>query len=371
MSTVGTGIFFDGLTSARHTVAVTLAPDAVEISAPSGGILAAWPLSEIAPLTAPEGVLRLGRAKGKGAARLEIHDASLATELMGRAKRPDRSGLTDRRTRAKVAGLGLAAVLSLVASAIWGVPFVAERIAPRLPATAELRLGEAVDVQIRRMLGAGTGDKPFECGAGPDHEAGRAAFDKLIGTLENAADLPLPLRAAVVRTPAANAIALPGGRVYLFQGLLAKAQSPDEIAGVLGHELGHVAHRDGTKSVLEAGGLSVLFGMLLGDFTGASAAIMAAQVVLRSANSRDKEAAADTFGAELVSKVGGNPKALAALLERLSGTGTQGPHFLLDHPEAKERAAAIGQVAAQVAAPAVTKPLLTMPEWAALKRICS
>ena len=128
-------------------------------------------------------MLRLGRAKAKDAARLEIRDASLATELMGRAKRPGRSGLTDRRTRAKVACWGIAAVVSLVASAIWGVPFVAERVAPHLPVTAEIRLGDAVDGQIRRMLGAGNGDKPFECGAGPGHEAGRAAFNKLVGAL--------------------------------------------------------------------------------------------------------------------------------------------------------------------------------------------
>jgi peptidase M48-like protein len=367
MATTGSAFFFDGVTSARHAVAVALGTDAVEISTPGGGVLAAWRFSEIAPLTTPEGVLRLGRAKANDAARLEIRDPWLASELLGRAKRPDRSGLTDGKTRAKVAGLGFAAVVSLMAMGIWGVPFVAERVAPRLPVAAEVRLGDAVDGQIRRLLGSGNGDKPFECGAGAGHEAGRAAFDKLIGALENAADLPVPVRAAVVSTPIVNAIALPGGRVYLFDGMLNQARSPDEIAGVLGHELGHVAHRDGTKNVLEAGGLSVLFGMLLGDFTGGGAAVLAAQVVLRSSNSRDKEAAADQFGAELVSKVGGDPKALAGLFERLSVNGAQTPHFLLDHPESKERSAAIERVAP----PAAKKPLLTTQEWAALKRICA
>lgn len=364
MSNVGAGIFFDGLTSARHPVTVALGTDAVEISAPGGGILAAWRFSEIAPLTTPKGVLRLGRENSKDAARLEIRDAALATELMGRAKRLDRNGLTGRGTRYKVAGLGIAAVVSLVASAIWGVPFVAERIAPRLPVAAEIRLGNAVDGQIRRFLGAGSSDKPFECGAEPGHEAGRTAFNKLIGALEGAADLPMPVHAAVVRTPVANAIALPGGRVYVFQGLLALAQSPDEVAGVIGHEIGHVAHRDGTKNVLEAGGMSVLFGMLLGDFTGGGAAVMAAQVVLRSANSRDKEAAADRFGAELMSRVGAEPNALGKMLQRLSGKGTQVPHFLLDHPDAEERSAAI----AMVEPPAIKKPLLTTSEWVALSK---
>ena len=351
MSSAGSGIFFDGRTSARQAVAVMLGRDAVEISAPDGAMLAAWPFAEIAPLATPEGVLRVGRVKSADVARLEIRDAALAGELMGRARRPDRSGLTDWRTRAKQAGpRSRRRRVADWQAAIWGVPFVAERIAPHLPVTAEVRLGGAMDGQIRRMLGAGSSDKPFECGDGPGEEAGRAAFDKLIGALAGAADLPVPVRAAVVRSPIANAIALPGGRVYLLNGLLSQARSPDEIAGVLGHELGHVAHRDGTKSVLEAGGTSLLFGMLLGDFTGGGAAVIAAQVVLRSAYSRDKEAAADRFGAELVSRLDGDPKALAGLLERLSSHGAQVPHFLLDHPEAKERSAAIDQIPVPTAA---------------------
>jgi len=367
MSTFGSGIFFDGLTSARHPVGVTLGADAVEISSPGGGVLAAWRFSEITPSATPKGVLRLGRTNSKDAVRLEVRDAALATELMARAKRLSRAGLTDRSTRYKVAVLGITAVVSLVASAIWGVPFLAGRLAPRLPVTVELRLGDAVDVQVRRMLGAGNSDRPFECGNEPGHAAGQAAFNKLMAALESASSLPMPVRAAVLRTPVANAIALPGGRVYLFNGLLAQAQSPDEVAGVLGHELGHLAHRDGTKSVLEAGGTSVLFGMLLGDFTGGGAAVTTAQIVLQSANSRDKEAAADKFGAELMSKLDADPSALAKMLQRLSGQRVQIPHFLLDHPDAEERSAAI----AKVAPPAVSKPLLTTSEWVALKRICS
>ncbi len=89
--------------------------------------------------------------------------------------------------------------------------------------------------------------------------------------------MPIPLKSAVVRRPEANAIALPGGHIYVFQGLIDKAETPDELAGVIAHEIGHVAHRDGTRSVLQAAGLSFLFGMLLGDFVGGGAVIFAGQ----------------------------------------------------------------------------------------------
>ena len=106
-----------------------------------------------------------------------------------------------------------------------------------------------------RRLGAA-----FECGSAETEQQGRAAFDKLMKQLEAAAALPFPLRPAVIRRPEANAVALPGGRIYVFQGLIDKAERPDEVAGVIAHEIGHVAHRDGTRSVLQGAGLSLLFG---------------------------------------------------------------------------------------------------------------
>jgi Zn-dependent protease with chaperone function len=194
----------------------------------------------------------------------------------------------------------------------------------------------------------------------------------------------LPLQADVVRRPEANAIALPGGRVYVFQGLIAKANNADELAGVIAHEVGHVAHRDGVRSVIQAGGLSFLFGLLIGDFSGGGAAVIAMRTVVQSSYSRDTEAAADAYGAQLVAKLGRDPRALGAILIRIAGTPGPMAKVLLDHPEARERAAAIEAIAAAIgsrpargtaAFPDGTggggpPGLLDAAEWAALKRIC-
>jgi len=368
MTTTGTGIFYDGVTSDRRKVAVEIVGDVIEVRAPGGDLLAQWPLTDISPLATSAAVLRIGLANSQVAARLEIHDQALAAALLARAKPADRTGLTDYATRAKVVGFSLAAIATLVGGAIWGVPLLADRIAPHLPVALEIRLGAAVDAQVRQTFGASTGGKPFECGAGdsPRAVAARAAFAKLVAALEAAAELPLPLRTLVVRRADVNAITLPGGRVYVFDGLLAKADSVDEVAGVLGHEIGHVVHRDGTKSVLEAAGLSLLFGMLLGDFTGGGAVIIAARTVLQTAYSRTAEAAADEFGARLMYKVGSDPHAVGAFLLRISGKPGAVLHFLLDHPEAQERANAI----ARIGKPSPMKAVLTPPEWEALKGIC-
>ena len=372
MTTSGTGIFYDGLTSDRRKVAVEIGGDAIEVRTPDGALLARWRFTDISPVATAAGDLRIGLANASVAARLEIHDQALAATLLTRTKPSDRAGLTDRRTRAKVVALSLAAIATLVGGAVWGVPLLADRIAPHLPVALEMRLGAAIDAQVRQALDTSKGGKPFECGSGdsPRAAAGRTAFAKLVAALEAPAELPLPLRALVVRRADVNAITLPGGRIYVFDGLLNKANSIDEVAGVLGHEIGHVAHRDGTKSVLETAGLSFLFGMLLGDFTGGSAVIIAAKTVLHTAYSRTAEAAADEFGAKLMSKVGGDPQALGAILLRISsisGTAAVVPHFLLDHPAAQQRADAI----AKIAKPAPMGALLSPPEWEALKSICT
>ena len=162
-------------------------------------------------------------------------------------------------------------------------------------------------------------------------------------------------------------MALPGGHVYVDDGLIAKAETPDELAGVLAHEIGHVAHRDGTRTVLQTAGLSFLFGMMLGDFVGGGAVVIAARTVLKSSYSRRVEAAADAYSVDLMAKAGGDPHALAAILKRIVGDKKEGMKLLLDHPETKDRIAAIDAVA--VAGTPV--PLLDAADWSALKQICA
>ena len=80
-----------------------------------------------------------------------------------------------------------------------------------------------------------------------------------------------------------------------------------------------MAHRDGTRSLLQAAGLSFLFGMLLGDFVGGGAVVIGARAVLQSSYSRDVESAADRYGVDLMGRAGGDPRALGAILDRIAG----------------------------------------------------
>ncbi len=262
------------------------------------------------------------------------------------------------RTRTKGASWSLAAAAVLVAGVVWGVPFVADGAVAHVPLSYEMQLGAQTAAQ---ML-------PLECGGKPGQQEGLAAFNKLVGTLEKAADLQQPLHVAVVKTPVLNAVAVPGGRIYFFEGFLQKAASVDEVAGVLAHEMGHIAHHDGAKGVIERGAASMVFGKMLGHFAGGDAASTAANQVMRLSYSRDVEDAADAFGGALMSKVGGDPRANGLSAgARGRKRATCLPHFLLDHAEPKRRSTNL----ARIAPPEVHKELLTSQEFAALKKICS
>jgi Zn-dependent protease with chaperone function len=363
----GSGFFFDGITSARHNAAVELVDKGLRITAADGRLLADWPYAELVELNAPGGVLRLGRRGNAVLARLEIVDAALAAEIDARADTIDRTGLIQRRQRASVIAWTVTATVSLLVVGYFAVPALAERLTPLIPAVIERKLGDAVDVQMRGVLDTKKAGAAFECGNAAREKGGRAALDKLVHRLETAAALPSPLNVVVVRRNEANAIALPGAKIYVFEGLIDKAGNPDEVAGVLAHEIGHIAHRDGTRSVLQASGLSFLFGMLFGDFVGGGAVVLAAKTVLQSSYTRDVEAAADAYGAQLMIKAGGNARALGTMLGKIGGATEPGMAILLDHPETKARVAAINKLA-----PARnTQPMLDAAEWQALKRICA
>jgi Zn-dependent protease with chaperone function len=361
------GIYFDGVTSTRRDVAVALARSSLRISAQDGRLLTEWPYDEIEGLAAPDNVLRLGRRGSAALERLEILDPAFAAEIDARASLVDRTGALQRRQRIRVIGWSVAATASLMLVAWFGVPAIAARLTPLLPPAAERKLGDAVNMQVRGMLDTRKAGASFDCGTAPSETAGRAALDKMLRRLETAAGLALPLRATVVRRDETNAVALPGGQVYVFRGLIAKADTADEVAGVIAHEIGHVAHRDGTKAVLQGAGLSFLFGMLLGDFVGGGAVVFAAKTVLQSSYSREAETQADAYGADLMNKAGGDAHALATMLDKIGGATEPGMTILLDHPETKARVAVINKLAA-------TRPptsFLDAGEWAALKTICA
>jgi predicted Zn-dependent protease len=156
--------------------------------------------------------------------------------------------------------------------------------------------------------------------------------------------------------------------VYLFSGLLAKAENADEIAGILAHELGHLSHRDGTRNLIYNGGTSFLIGLLFGDITGSGALIFASRSLVTASYSREAEQNADTFAIDAMHRLGRSPKPMGELMFRVTGKeGDKGLSVLSNHPLTEDRLARMSREDRPPSGP----PLLTPSEWASLKAICS
>ena len=157
----------------------------------------------------------------------------------------------------------------------------------------------------------------------------------------------------VADMPEPNAFALPGGYIYVSRGLLALANSEDELAGVIAHEIGHVAARHAAQREtrqMGVGILSVLGTIAAGAMGGADAAQMASQLGqvagagMIASYGRDQERQADQIGQDLESKAGWDPAGLADFLTTLDREGklrtgkSRNPSFLDSHPLPGERA---------------------------------
>lgn len=348
-------IYFDGVSSRRRQVTLTLG-DALEI-VEEGATPVRWAYADIRRADSPAGVLRLASTSAPPLARLEIRDTALAADVSVRCMRLDEHQTT-RRGIAKIVGWSVAAAVSIVCIVLFGVPLAADRLAPLVPKPIERRIGDASEVQVKTIFGGRTCEDP----------AGTAAFTKLVNRLRDAAGLDDDsMTAGVLPTPVPNAFALPGGKVFLLQGLLDRAESPDELAGILAHELGHLKHHDNMRGLIYNGGTSFLIGLLFGDVTGSSAVIFASRSVVEASYSREAETGADTFAIDIMHALGRSPKPSAELMFRITGKeGGSGFTILSSHPLTEDRLARMTREDRPVSGP----PLLTDAEWQALKGIC-
>ena len=160
----------------------------------------------------------------------------------------------------------------------------------------------------------------------------------------------LDWRFSVVNSDQINAFAVPGGYIYITQGLLFRMTNEAQLAGVLGHESGHIAKRHTVKQIgrtkttqglsAVAGVVGGLFGFgFAGDITSAVGALS------NMSYSREQEHEADTEGLRYMTRAGYNPQGMVELMKILqSSSGSKGPpEFLSTHPNPGNRVEYLGE----------------------------
>ena len=365
MNNTGPGTYYDGHSARPNRITVSLTADeTVEAAGDDGVPIAAWPLDLVRMVDAPPGILRM-RVEPDDGARLEVTDALFARVLITRCPFMKNKAAIDRSTTYKIVGWSVAACVSMLLLAVYGVPALAERLVPLIPHSVDRQIGAGVKASLSRQLSNGATCKPDPAA----ERAFRLLTERLLAhadDLRNGADF------SILPSPIRNAFALPGGHVMILSGLLERSESADELAGVLAHELGHVAGRHSMRKLVSETGLYFLLGMMLEDFGGGTVIIAGGRAILSAGYSREVERAADDYALSLMHRAGGDPKALATMLERIAGIKLPVAfEFFSTHPLTEERVAEIREKAEILTAGASRASILSPEDWRNLKSYCT
>ncbi len=362
-------LYYDGETSNAHPVELSLANGELGIS----GIdktARVWSSDEVKAVEKPTSTTPLRLRRGfDGDERLVIADENAQIEIMRYFPLINQQDKVWSRNAKRLVGWGSAAIASLVFTVLVAIPMIAQQISDSLPASYEHKMGEQAYEQIIKTLTfieRKNSDARLTC-VTKDNSAERHLAE-LAGRLLPDKSLENRPQIKVVNFKMENAFALPGGHIVLFRGLLENLQHPDELAGILAHEIGHVVYRHTTKIFIEQAGTSALIGLIFGDVTGGTAIAGLGQALLNSAHTREAEQEADAYALNVLNRENISAVPAARFFERLfaeQGHMEQTLSLLNTHPMSNERATFFKDHATG------TKPSLSDDAWKAIKNMCA
>ena len=265
-------------------------------------------------------------------ATLEVHDSPAF------AQHVERAGLEvplavrlQRRLPAVMLALVLI-VVGLAAAYFKALPPAARWMAFSLPPHVEQRMGD----QVMAVL-----DTHYLRPSRLDAAQRARIADRFARAAQTAAPgIAYRLEFRRTRGNGINAFALPGGTIILLDGLVKLADDDDSVLGVLGHELGHVAHKHSIREIFQSLAIGGIASLLWGDFSGVAASVPATIGMLRS--SRNFEREADEFAIAFLQAQGLSAEPLYEFFVKIrdhqAHYGADSiPEFLSTHPSTEER----------------------------------
>lgn len=262
----------------------------------------------------------------------------------------------------------MAGAVTLAALIFMVLPALAGSLARFMNPEAEVAMGREHYELTRRMFGGEAGMPLREC----DDPAGRAALAILVARVSDGVDLPYDIKVQILddsASPVLNAYAVAGGRITFFDSLIQTARTPEEVAAVFAHELGHVVYSDPVRHTLQSASSQAVLAVLVGDLSGGGVLTATFGNALVASYSRGAEMRADDFAVAQLSATGLPPSAMGSFFERARATWGEaeglGAYFS-SHPRLTSRIeASLG-----VGDPPIGQPALTPKDWAALQSIC-
>lgn len=353
--------YFDGQSARDHQV--TLEKVGTDLVFSSATVPKTnWTIKGLHPLDPPTPgqPFRLTHEDRPGA-RLIVRDDAFIKVLV--ANSPHLKGSYSWRDIANIFGWTIGGLAAVAALTYISMVLLPDKIAKVLPNEWRNRIGREMEIVV--VEGARICSTP----------KGDAALAAMISNLaQGAPDMPA-ISVHIYDVPILNAFAVAGGNIIMTRELIEKADAPEEVAGVLAHEIGHVYHLHPEAQLVRLTGMQVLASIFTGS-NGGNTTTNAALLATILKYTRSAEAEADAYARETMVKASIDPMGLKTFFEKIlkiEGSKINNGAFkalgtlFATHPGTEDRIKEITPLpAGQVAVPA-----LTADEWQALKTICA
>ncbi len=342
------GYFFDGKTSKQHEVTLGYGHEHLTVRTEQARYY--WQAEDVTLISnMHDGLpMRLGNAKFPEQ-RLEIHDANAWHRVRDTCPNLGRTQFHVPANLGVIAG-GLVLSIFLVWGMFAAIPVVSETFAPFVPDSAKTALSD----MVREELFA-----EHKICKNPE---GVAALKAMKARMK----VPAAISLNVINHEMTNAVTLPDDSITFFEGLLQKAESPEEVAGVLAHELGHVEHQHVAKNLVRAFGTQFMFALMTGGTSSAVDGRVVLNVLMQNGFQRDAEHEADDFAVHYLQAQAINPDGYLKFFERAKDT-PKALAYISTHPAHDKR---IERISSQLDNYEET-PVLNKDEWKALQNICN
>lgn len=350
--------YYDGLKAEPRDVQVSEGSASLRIENPAESFLFEWKYTDVRIIEKPEHERPLLISHAiKKESRIVVNDTSLYDVLIKRIPKGNAPRIVISTASGSLILWAIPAMLIMVA--IYGaMPSLTVFVAENFPRTWEKSLGEYA---IEALTG-----NTKAC----ENAQGVAALNKLVSVLAASAENRPQVTARVIAMKQVNAFAAPGGQIVIFSKLIDMTENPDELSGVIAHEIGHIVKHHPTQMLIRSLGFEMLIKILFGGAGDTATAASLANGVYQLHYGQNFEREADQIATQILYDSGVDNHGFINFFIRLEA-GEKGINndllsYLSTHPPTAERIDAI-EKARNVAA---TRPILTDMEWKSLKNIC-
>lgn len=240
------------------------------------------------------------------------------------------------------------------------IPSFSEFIARRIPVSVENRLSKPYLAMMVPEQSRCNGQNNFK------------EIEEIFKTLTNTVpESEYDFKLFVIKSDIMNAFALPGGYVVIYSALLENTDRPEQLAGVLAHELQHITNRHGTEALVRDYSLGFIISLATGDTGSMDTTLGLAKYIGLMNYSRDNETEADTEGIKMMKEAKIDPTGMVEFFEILhkeTGDMPESLQYLSTHPQTGDRISKLRELVKTMDYKPVK--LYNKNEWEKIKTVC-